>query len=257
MPLVFNKSLTKNSWITRETIPNRLEGEEDNYCFKHSSKKIFKKIVPARFTTPILDRESAHSSVTITDDYLTCFGSSVRSPIHGFGVKSLPLKKHNKLLFFFKIKSIGSGYPMIGFCDEKEEVKNTNSIVDSVVWTLTEPVVKYFKYGSIDSFQCVFSEYKQLKNNDIIGIAIDIDKNKIWTSINYVWGIDRPNSVGSKTADLFIDSLKNIDPVLYIVPSGYEIEIIKPKIQIPSLFEFAESEPILDWYLDEVYNKEV
>lgn len=255
MPLVFNKSLTKNLWITHPNIPDIKVGDENNYCFNYGSKKIFKKIKPD-FKTPIFNRSDKHKNITISDDYLSCTGTVSRSPISGCGIKSYPLIKHDKLLFFFQIKSMGSGYPMIGFCDKDSKVDNTTNIIDSVVWTLNEPVVKYFKNGIIDSFQPVFSEYKNIKNNDIIGVAIDIEKNKIWVSVNYKWGIDKPNTIGSKTADLFLPYLKNIDPILYVVPSGCEIEIIKPKIQLPSLFEFAKSEPVLDWYLDEVHNKE-
>lgn len=252
MPLIFNRSLKNDQWITTSHIPSCYEGKLGDYCFKNTTQNIFKKDIPI-LDCLVFDKNSKHPDVSLSDDYKICFGGQTSSSLKGSGIKSLPFEQHSRLLFSLRINSTGHGNPMVGFCNETDDISQSNDIINSVLWNLNEPVLKYFYKGKIYKIEPLFAVYKSIKKDDIINIAIDIEMNKIWYGINYKWSIGRPHLKDPEPLEFLPSYMSGAKPILYIIPSGYEIEIVSYTELKPSLYQEAKSIGIEDWYLDKKY----
>ena len=252
MPLVFNRNLNKDNWIIHNNVPSKSLLNQYQYCFNNITKNTFKKMTPD-FDQVIFDRESKHSKVILMDDYVTCT-SGVNGSHRAIGIKSLPLKKDKFQLFNIKVKSVNNGSPLIGFCDKDKTFKD-DKLSQCVMWNINEPFIRYYRNNNIELSNKTFYINPLIFPNDVLNIAIDNENNLMWIGVNYQWTHCRPNKLD--TGAIFIpDDMKIEDPVLYVIPSGWEFELIKYEKFKPSYYLDAVSLPVTDWYLVNKYMQE-
>lgn len=248
------RDLRNNNWSTGLTIPFRPYGREGDCFLKTTTQVVFRKMIP-KLNTLIFDKTSCAENVTVSDDYFKCNGPMCKSPTTGNGIKTLPIKLSSKLLFSFKINSLGSDFPYIGFCDDNSNVI-TDPVIDSVLWKINETTFRFIKNNKTVQLLNIFDRAVLLKAGDVIQMAVDFEKNAIWFGVNDAWGSGRPNVFHPTSVQFLPDFLGGIQPNVYVIPNGAELEIIQYPFRFPSLYEQAMSIPVLDWYQTSKYVQE-
>lgn len=251
MPLVFNKSLNQDNWINAETIPSKSLMSQYSYFFNTTSGNTFKKLTPV-LDQVIFDRESKHDLVVLNDKYTSC-SSGTENNHKAIGIKTLPIKDDMFQLFTIKVKSVNNGSPMIGFCD-RNKIFEQDKLNHCIMWNIHESFIRYYYSNNIELSNKTFYINPFICKGDVLNIAVDRQNNLMWICNNYNWVNLRPNKLD--TGVTFIPNGIDIeDPVLYIIPSGWELELIKYEKFKPSYYFDAVSLPVTDWYLVNSYEE--
>lgn len=250
--LVVHRNLKKTGILSGNDIPPISIGVEDQQYVRLPTQTLFRKIKPV-FDTAVFDKNTKPHVIALSETYLSCNGPISQSNTNGIGVKTIPIISDNLFVTAFKVTSIGSNYPLIGFCD-KDKSRLDTTYVDTVLFDLKQNRIKYTS-GSRQ--YCVQLQNKPIvKNNDVIHIAVSKESNRLWVGINDNWYTAHPNATDTPPYIFINNDMIIPNPTLFVVPNGAVVDIINYPYTVPTMYTQAISTPILDWYKDGVFKRE-
>lgn len=250
--LIVHRNLKKTGILSGSDIPSISLGIEDQQYVRLPTQTLFKKIKPV-FDTVVFDKNTKPYIIALSETYLSCNGPVSQSDNNGIGIKTIPIITDNMFVIAFKITSVGSNYPLIGFCD-KDKSRLDRTYVNTVLFDLKQNRIKYTSPNRHYSIQ--LPRRTIVKTNDIVHIAVSKELNQLWVGVNDNWYTSHPNTINTSPYVFINNDMGIAEPTPFVVPNGSVVDIIDYPYVIPTMYTQAKSVSVLDWYKDGLFKRE-